>query len=71
MSSREQHPLWEVGLQCPNCGGDVHRVLDSRKQMGSTQRQRECHHCGTRFITREVVERTTRSRTRRPGGTSV
>jgi len=41
-------------MNCPSCHSDM-RVMDSRKQAGSTVRRRECSSCGHRLTTMEVV----------------
>ncbi len=41
-------------MNCPSCHSDM-RVMDSRKQAGSTVRRRECLSCGHRLSTMEVV----------------
>lgn len=41
-------------MNCPFCHSDM-RVMDSRKQAGSTVRRRECSSCGHRLTTMEVV----------------
>lgn len=38
---------------CPQCGGLLSRVLESRH----VQRLRECQACGTRWLTEEVFKR--------------
>jgi transcriptional regulator NrdR family protein len=47
-----------AGLQCPACGGDLTKVIDSRptEMMGfpSIRRRRPCDNCGTRQTTLEV-----------------
>lgn len=41
-------------MNCKLCQSDT-RVIDSRKQTGSTIRKRECLKCGYRLTTMEVV----------------
>lgn len=41
------------GIECPRCGCDLCPVAWTRRHKGFTQRSRVCHHCGTRFQTRE------------------
>lgn len=45
-------------MQCPFCGDDGNRVIDSRLARDGTEvrRRRECDECGRRFTTRERVE---------------
>lgn len=45
-------------MQCPYCGDDGNRVIDSRlaRDGSEIRRRRECDECGRRFTTRERVE---------------
>ena len=45
-------------MQCPFCGDDGNRVIDSRlaRDRSEIRRRRECDECGRRFTTRERVE---------------
>ena len=45
-------------MQCPFCGDDGNRVIDSRlaRDGSEIRRRRECDECGRRFTTRERVE---------------
>lgn len=45
-------------MRCPYCGGDDHRVLDSRaaEAGAAIRRRRACDGCGQRFSTFERVE---------------
>jgi len=45
-------------MRCPYCGGEDHRVLDSRPSDAGTaiRRRRACDGCGQRFSTFERVE---------------
>lgn len=45
-------------MQCPFCGDEGNRVVDSRLASEGTEirRRRECEECGRRFTTRERVE---------------
>jgi transcriptional repressor NrdR len=47
-------------MQCPNCGSDDLKVIDSRPAESNTsiRRRRECNNCGSRFTTFERIERT-------------
>lgn len=50
MSRSEQR---EIGIPCPNCGGDSH-VIDSRSAPRSRiRRRRKCMECFDRFTTYE------------------
>lgn len=44
-------------MNCPYCGEDDTRVMDSRPTETKIRRRRECARCGKRFTTYEVVER--------------
>lgn len=41
------------GIQCIRCGCRHCPVVYTRHRNGHTYRQRECRHCGRRFITKE------------------
>jgi len=45
-------------MQCPYCGEDDDKVIDSRGSEGgrAVRRRRLCHRCGRRFTTYERVE---------------
>lgn len=45
-------------MQCPFCGDDGNRVIDSRlaRDGSEIRRRRECDECGRRFTTRERLE---------------
>lgn len=45
-------------MQCPFCGNEGNRVIDSRlaRDASEIRRRRECDECGRRFTTRERVE---------------
>lgn len=45
-------------MQCPYCGDEGNRVVDSRlaSEGAEIRRRRECEECGRRFTTRERVE---------------
>lgn len=45
-------------MQCPFCGDEGNRVVDSRlaNEGAEIRRRRECDECGRRFTTRERVE---------------
>ena len=49
-------------MQCPFCGQDDDKVIDSRSSEGGrvVRRRRECIDCGKRFTTYERVEETLR-----------
>jgi len=46
-------------MQCPKCGGEEDRVIDSRasKEGATIRRRRECMGCQHRFTTYEEIER--------------
>lgn len=46
-------------MNCPYCGHDDHKVLDSRpaREASAIRRRRECSGCGRRFTTFEEFER--------------
>lgn len=44
-------------MQCPRCGSDDSRVLESRDSGSSIRRRRECADCGCRYTTYERIER--------------
>lgn len=43
-------------MDCPHCGSKT-RVVDSRPIESGIFRRRRCHHCDTRFSTKETVLR--------------
>lgn len=45
-------------MQCPFCGDETNRVIDTRltREGEEIRRRRECLECGRRFTTRERVE---------------
>ena len=45
----------ESGLKCPECKSFRLRVVDTRPRWDTMRRIRECHDCGSRFQTIEVV----------------
>ncbi len=47
-------------MQCPFCGDEGNRVIDTRlaRDGSEIRRRRECEECGRRFTTRERVEAT-------------
>ena len=46
-------------MRCPDCGGDDLKVTDSRENVDSVRRRRECNECGRRFTTYERLEQFT------------
>ena len=46
-------------MRCPDCGGDDLKVTDSRENVESVRRRRECNDCGRRFTTYERLEQFT------------
>src|SRR3954468_19544818 len=43
-------------MQCPYCGSDQHRVIDSREAADAIRRRRQCESCAERFTTYERAE---------------
>lgn len=43
-------------MDCPYCGADGTRVLESRQADGALRRRRNCTRCGQRFTTYERLE---------------
>jgi transcriptional repressor NrdR len=43
-------------MQCPYCGSNKHRVVDSREAADAIRRRRECESCGERFTSYERVD---------------
>src|SRR3954449_5748842 len=43
-------------MQCPYCGSDQHRVVDSREAAYAIRRRRQCESCGERFTSYERAE---------------
>lgn len=44
-------------MQCPYCGNEDTKIIDSRSMEQKKRRRRECGRCGRRFTTFEVIER--------------
>lgn len=44
-------------MQCPFCGKEDTKIIDSRSTERKKKRRRECGNCGHRFTTYEVVEK--------------
>lgn len=44
-------------MQCPYCGNEDTRIIDSRSVDHKKRRRRECGRCGRRFTTFEIIER--------------
>lgn len=42
-------------MECPACGHEKRRVVDSRPSMGSVYRRSECLKCMKRFTTLEII----------------
>lgn len=57
-------------MRCPYCGGDEHRVIDSRDTDGGVaiRRRRACPDCGQRFSTIERAEQRALTVRKRGGG---
>lgn len=60
-------------MQCPYCGHDDDKVVDSRSAEGgqTVRRRRECNNCRRRFTTYERPEETIRLRVIKKDGASV
>src|SRR3954453_6397123 len=43
-------------MQCPFCGSDQHRVVDSREAADAIRRRRQCESCDQRFTSYERAE---------------
>jgi len=50
------HKGWERYVNCPYCGGQESKVIDSRSLDEGVRRRRECLACNTRFTTYERVQ---------------
>lgn len=44
-------------MNCPKCGSEESKVIESRDSSGSIRRRRECLQCANRFTTYERIER--------------
>lgn len=44
-------------MQCPYCGNEDTKIIDSRSMECKKRRRRECGKCGRRFTTFEIIER--------------
>ena len=60
-------------MQCPSCGNDDDKVVDSRSSEGGrvVRRRRECLACGRRYTTYERLEETLRLSVIKKDGTRV
>ncbi len=60
-------------MQCPICGQDKDKVVDSRSSGGGrvVRRRRECLRCGRRFTTYERIEDTIRLTVQKKDGSRV
>lgn len=45
-------------MQCPYCGKEQNRVIDTRESDETIRRRRECSSCGRRFTTYERIAQT-------------
>src|SRR5512143_3754594 len=45
-------------MQCPYCGKEQNRVIDTRESDETIRRRRECIGCGRRFTTYERIAQT-------------
>lgn len=43
-------------MQCPYCGNEDTKIIDSRSMERKKRRRRECGKCGRRFTTFEIIE---------------
>ena len=50
------HKGWERYVNCPHCGGQESKVIDSRSLDEGVRRRRECLACNARFTTYEHVQ---------------
>jgi transcriptional repressor NrdR len=50
------HKGWERYVNCPYCGGQESKVIDSRSLDEGVRRRRECLACNARFTTYERVQ---------------
>lgn len=66
---------WEqcASMQCPFCGQDSDKVVDSRSSEGgkTVRRRRECNSCGRRYTTYERAEEALRMRVIKNDGSRV
>ena len=44
-------------IDCPNCGRDDSKVIESGKRQGRYERRRRCNVCGELFTTREFTSK--------------
>jgi transcriptional regulator NrdR family protein len=44
-------------MQCPSCGSEDLKTVDSRPSDGMIRRRKECKSCGGRFSTYEITEK--------------
>jgi transcriptional repressor NrdR len=50
------HNFWEKSVNCPYCGGQESRVIDSRSLDEVVRRRRKCLACNARFTTYERTQ---------------
>ena len=50
------HNGWERYVNCPYCGGQESKVIDSRSLCEGVRRRRKCFACSARFTTYERVQ---------------
>jgi transcriptional repressor NrdR len=50
------HNFWDKFMQCPYCGRQESRVIDSRSLDEGVRRRRQCLACNTRFTTYERIQ---------------
>ena len=63
-------PKEAARLQCPHCGAGGSEVTNSRPRTDYIARRRECHGCGQRFATVEIVCAVQRGRSVPPATTA-
>ena len=42
-------------MKCPSCDSEKTAVIETRKRRRNVYRQRKCHNCSEKFITKESV----------------
>jgi transcriptional repressor NrdR len=48
--------MWRLALNCPYCGHDASKVIDSRDVSDGIRRRRQCLRCDSRFTTYERLQ---------------
>jgi len=59
MKKHKKRPRGGASYPCPTCGSHSHVIVTKRDASGSVIRSRQClvKQCGTRFLTREDIQR--------------